>query len=100
MPSVADEFHVYLIGQKFVGQKCRNFSLVSKILSDETFFPSKILFNISIQKSGKIRTKLSKFRFGVEILSDEIFCPTEILSEEFLSDKVRPICFIRELLCS
>ena len=56
----------YNIGQKFVGQKCRNFSLVSKILSDETFFPSKILSNISIQESGKNRTKLSKFLLGVE----------------------------------
>ena len=56
----------YLIGQKFVGQKCRNFSLVSKILSDEKFCPSKILSNIPIQKSGKNRTKLSKFRLGVE----------------------------------
>ena len=69
----------YLIGQKFVGQKCRNFSLVSKILSDERFCPSKILSNISIQKSGKNRTKLSKFGLGVEnfvrrnILSDESF---------------------------
>ena len=33
----------YLIGQKFVGHKCRNFSFVSKILSDEIFCPSKIL---------------------------------------------------------
>ena len=56
----------YLIGQKFVGQKCRNFSLVSNILYDETFCPLKILSNISIQKSGKNQTKLSKFRLGVE----------------------------------
>ena len=55
----------YLIGQKFVGQKCRNFSLVSKILSDEEFCPSKILSNILAQRSGKNRTKLSKFRLGV-----------------------------------
>ena len=59
-------FMIYLIGQKFDGQKCRNSSLVSKILSDETFCPSKILSSISIQKSGKNRTKLSKFRLGVE----------------------------------
>ena len=69
----------YLIGQKFVGQNCRNFDLVSKILSDEKFCPSKILSNISIQKSGKNRTKLSKFWLGVKnfvrrhILSDENF---------------------------
>ena len=52
--------------QAKIGQKCRNFGLVSKILSDEKFCPSKILSNISIQKSGKNRTKLSKFRLGVE----------------------------------
>ena len=34
----------YLIGQKIVGQKCRNFGLVSKILSDENFCPSKIQY--------------------------------------------------------
>ena len=28
---------IYLIGQKFVGQNCRNFDLVSKILSVENF---------------------------------------------------------------
>ena len=56
----------YNIGQKFVGQKCRNFSLVSKILSDEPFCPLKNLSNISIQESGKNRTKLSKFLLGVE----------------------------------
>ena len=33
----------YLIGQKCVVQKCRNFSLVSKILYNETFCPTKIL---------------------------------------------------------
>ena len=58
--------HLYLIGQKFVEQNCRNSGLVSKILSDEKFFPLKILSNISIQKSGKNRTKLSQFRLGVE----------------------------------
>ena len=42
----------YLIGQKFVGQNCRNFDLVSKILSDEKFSPTKIL--------------------SVEILSDKV----------------------------
>ena len=56
----------YLIGHKFVGQKCWNFRLVSKILSDKTFCPSKTLSNISIQKSGKNWTTLSKFRLGVE----------------------------------
>ena len=35
----------YLIGQKFVGQNCRNFGLVSKILSNEKFCLSKILSN-------------------------------------------------------
>ena len=70
---------MYLIGQKFVEQKCRNFSLVSKILSDETFCPSKILSNISIQKSRENRTKLSKFRLGVEN-----FVGRNILSEEIL----------------
>ena len=69
----------YLIGQKIVGQNSRNFGLVSKILSDEKFCTSKILSNISIQKSGNHWTKLSKFRLGVEnsvrrnILSDENF---------------------------
>ena len=48
-----EEKDEYLIRQKFVGQKCRNSSLMSKILSDETFCPSKILSNISIEKSGK-----------------------------------------------
>ena len=56
----------YLVGQNFVRQNCKNFVLVSKILSDEKFCPSKILSNISIQKSGKNQTKLSKFRLGVE----------------------------------
>ena len=32
---------VYLIRQKFVGNNCRNFGLVSKILSNERFCPSK-----------------------------------------------------------
>ena len=59
-------FATYLIGQKFVGQNCRNFDLVSKVLSDEKFCPSKILSNVSIQKSGKNRTKVSKFWLGVE----------------------------------
>ena len=45
-------YTVYLIGQKFVGQNCRNFCLVSKILSDKKFCPSKILSNITLQKSG------------------------------------------------
>ena len=52
--------------KKFVGQNCRNFELVSKILSDDKFCPSKILSNISIKKSCKNRTKLSKFLLGVE----------------------------------
>ena len=56
----------YLIEQNFVGQKCRNFSLVAKILSDEIFCLLKILSNISIQKSSKNRTKLSKFWLCVE----------------------------------
>ena len=51
---------------KILRKMCRNFSLVSKILSDETFCPSKNLSNISIQKLGKNRKKLSKFRLGVE----------------------------------
>ena len=41
-----------------------------------------MLFNISIQRSGKNRTKLSKFQLGVEILSGELFCPTKILSDK------------------
>ena len=45
----------YLMGQKFVGQNCRNFGLVSKILPDEIFCPSKIL--------------------SYEILSDKVFNP-------------------------
>ena len=36
---------VYLIGQIFGGQKCRNFDLVPKILSAEKFIPPKILFD-------------------------------------------------------
>ena len=28
---------IYLMGQKLVGQNCRNFGLVSKILSEEIF---------------------------------------------------------------
>ena len=42
----------YLIGQNNVGQKWRNFSEVTKILSHEKFCPTKIL-------------------------SDEMFCPTK-----------------------
>ena len=72
---------LYLIGQKSVGQNCLNFGFMSKILSNEKFSPSKILSNTSIQKPGKNRTKLSKFRFDVEnfvrrkILSVENFVP-------------------------
>ena len=78
----------YLIGQNFVGQNCPNFGLVSKSLSDEKYCPSKILSNISIQKSGKNQPKLSKFGLGVKNLSDEIFWSTKILSDEILSDNV------------
>ena len=63
---ITDQNTKYLVGQKFVGQKCLNYGLVSKLLSDEKFCPSKILSTISIQKSGKNRTKLSKFRLGIE----------------------------------
>ena len=35
----------YLIGQNFVGQKCWNFGLVSKILTYEKFCPTKSLPN-------------------------------------------------------
>ena len=52
--------------QAKIGQNCRKFSLVSKILTDEIFWLSKILSNISIQKSVKNRTKVSKFRLGIE----------------------------------
>ena len=52
--------------QAKIGQNYRHFALLSKILSDEKFCPSKILSNISIQKSGKNRTEWSKFRLGVE----------------------------------
>ena len=45
---------------------------MSKILSHEKFFPSKSLSNISVQKSAKNLTKLSKFQLGVEK-----FCPTK-----------------------
>ena len=62
----------YLIRQKFVGQNCRNFGLVSKIFSDEKFCPSKILSNVSIQKSDKNGTKLSNFGLVSKLLSDEI----------------------------
>ena len=46
--------------QATIGKIFRNFDLVSKILSNE------ILSNISIQKSGKSRTKLLKFQPCVE----------------------------------
>ena len=42
--------------QAKIGQKCRNFSLVSKILSDEIFCPSKIL-------SDKVISLHAKFNF-------------------------------------
>ena len=73
----------YLIGQKFVGQNCQNFVWVSKILSDEKFCPLKIVSNISIQKSGKNLTKLSKFRLSLETLSDEMFCLTKCCPTKF-----------------
>ena len=63
---------LYLIGQKFVGQNCRNFGLLSEIFSVENFVQC---FNTK----GKNRTKVSKFRLGVEnfvrrnILSNENF---------------------------
>ena len=42
----------HIIGQKFVGQKCRNFGFVSKIFSDENFVQ---YFNTKVrQKSDKI----------------------------------------------
>ena len=79
------------MGQNFVGLNCRNFGLVWKILSEEKFCPSKILSNISTQKSGKNRTKLSKFRRGIEnffqqiILSQEKFRATKFCPIRYLS---------------
>ena len=72
-----------LIEHKFVGQNCRNFGLVSKTLCYEKLCPSKILPNISIQKSDKNRTKMSKFRLVIED-----FVRRNTLSEKILSDKV------------
>ena len=63
------------LSDKIVRQNCRNFGLVSKVLSDERFCPSNILSNISIQKSGKNQTKLSKFRLGVKKFCPRNFVP-------------------------
>ena len=49
----------YLVGQNFVRQNCKNFVLVSKILSDEIFCPSKILSNEIL--SDKVYLKLFIF---------------------------------------
>ena len=38
-----------------IGQKCRNFALVSKILSDEIFYPSKILSDKILSDKVSIR---------------------------------------------
>ena len=51
---------------------------MSKILANEKFCTSKVMSNISIQMSDKNRTKLSKFRLGVENfvqqnLSDKVY---------------------------
>ena len=84
--NISKEFHIvqiyfigYFIGQKFVGQNCRKFGLVSKILSIEKFCSLKLLSNISIQKSGNNRTKLSKFRLGVENFVRRNFIQSGIL---------------------
>ena len=60
--------------QAKIGQNYRNFGLVSKVLSDKKFCPSKIQSNISIQKSGKNWTTLSKFQLGVENFVRRKFC--------------------------
>ena len=62
----------YLIGQKFVGQNCRNFSLVSKILSDEKFCSSKILiFQYKIQAKIK-KQNCRNFGLVLKILTDKV----------------------------
>ena len=48
------DFELYLIGQKNVGRKWRNFSEVTKILSDEELWPTKILSDIFL--SNKVFT--------------------------------------------
>ena len=56
-PTIVHEVSVTTPGwikdrKKFVRQNCRNFGLVSKILSDENFCPSKIFvqcFNINVR---------------------------------------------------
>ena len=66
-----------------VRKNCQNFCFELKILSGEKIFPSKILSNISIQKSGKNRTKLSKFW-----LKCRKFCPTKHFVQ-YVNTKVR-----------
>ena len=63
----------YLIGQKFVGQICRNFGLMSKIVSDLIFCPKKILSN--------------------EILSDKAFyiCERVLPAAQTLLEAPHPI---------
>ena len=56
---------LYLIGQKFVGQNCRNFDLVSKVLSNEKFCP---IFQYKSQ--AKIGQKCRNFGWVSKILSD------------------------------
>ena len=72
---------LYLIGQKFVGQNCRNFGLLSEILSVENFVQC---FNT------KVRQKLDK---SVEISAwCRKFCPTKyFVHRKFSQTKFCPI---------
>ena len=82
-----------------IGQNCRNFGLVSKILSDKNFCLSKNLSNILIQKSGKNRTKLSKFRLGVKSFVRRKFCPMfQYKTQAKIGQKCRNFCLVSKIL--
>ena len=78
----------YPIGQKFVGQDCRNFGWRRKFCSTKSFVRRKFRPIFEYKSQTKIRQNCWNFSLVSKILSDEITCPTKILSDEVLFDKV------------
>ena len=78
----------YLIGQKFVGQNCRNSAWRRKFCPTKNCVRRKFCPMFQYKSQTKIGHKCRNFGLVSKILSDEIFCPSKILSDEILSDKV------------
>ena len=64
----------YLIGQKIVGQNCRNFGLVLKILTDKVIFNRESIINLNGGGEEMTRTRFSVGYFwrAWEIISSEV----------------------------